>query len=237
MTETPLHTEPPLPTAPALQAVVFDFDGTLAELHIDFHEMRAAINELAAGFSLEPKDYAEFYILEMIETAGRHLGRRSAADSQDFVNRATGMIEEREMQAARKSELFPGVKEMLTMLKDRGVAIGIITRNCQAAVQTVFPDYPRYIGAIISREMTRFVKPDPRHLTEMLTMLAVTPTRTLMVGDHPIDVRIGRDVGTLTAGVLTGTGSVEDLRRTKPDFLLDNVLQVTDIVLNHHRPA
>ncbi|MBN1546158.1 MAG: HAD family hydrolase [Syntrophaceae bacterium] len=227
-----LHKHPS--AEPTWKAIVFDFDGTLAELHLDFREMRSAVNDLASSFNLQPEVFSHLYILEMIDSAVCLLAEASPSDGKAFLMAAMKLIEDMEIQAARRSSLFPGVKEMLNDLGKQNVSIGIITRNCRHAVSTVFPDYDRYIGAILSREMTRYVKPDPRHLTGILSLLNIAPGQALMVGDHPIDVRIGREVGTATAAVLTGTGGEDELRKANPDFLLQRVLEVKDIVFNHH---
>jgi phosphoglycolate phosphatase-like HAD superfamily hydrolase len=44
-----------------------------------------------------------------------------------------------------------------------------------------------------------------------------------MVGDHPMDVRVGRAVGARTAAVLTGAGSPERFSEVQPDLILAQV--------------
>jgi phosphoglycolate phosphatase len=53
--------------------------------------------------------------------------------------------------------------------------------------------------------------------------LGVEPQRTLMVGDHPMDVQVGRAVGTRTVAVLTGAGSPERFSEVQPDLILAQV--------------
>ncbi|HOO41392.1 MAG TPA: HAD family hydrolase [Syntrophales bacterium] len=221
---------------PPIEAVVFDFDGTLAELHIDFGEMRSAVCRLMEQYDVVPRIFDHLYILEMIEAAGVQIKEHSPEKGATFFDDALRLIEGMEIEAAGKSNLFDGVREMLVTLTKRRISIGIITRNCFRALQVMFPDYRDYVDALITREMTRFVKPDPRHLTEILSMLAAPAERTLMVGDHPIDIQIGKEVGTYTAAVLTGTGKRPDLQKSSPDFLLSRVVEVGRIIeLTNHR--
>jgi len=223
---------------PPIEAVVFDFDGTLAELHIDFGEMRSAVCRLMEQYKLDPRLFGHLYILEMIEAASERIKEQSPEKGTAFFDEAMRLIERMEIEAAGKSTLFNGVREMLVALTNRHISIGIITRNCFRALQTIFPDYRDYVDALITREMTRFVKPDPRHLTEILSILAVPAERTLMVGDHPIDIQIGKEAGTYTAAVLTGTGKHHDLQKSSPDFLLPQVVEVRRIIdVTNHRNA
>ena len=224
------NTGVPLHSRPSIEAVVFDFDGTLAELHIDFGEMRSAVCRLMERYELLPRLFGHLYILEMIEAGRMLIAGNSPEKGETFFNEAMQLIERMEIEAAGKSTLFDGVLDMLVSLRKQHIAIGIITRNCFRALETIFPDYWEYVDALITREMTRFVKPDPRHLMEILSILTVPAGKTLMVGDHPIDIQIGKEAGTYTAAVLTGTGKHRDLQESSPDYLLSQVVEVQQII-------
>jgi len=213
-----------------IQAVIFDFDGTLAEIRIDFEAMRIAVFHVMERYNVPQHLFEKLYILEMIKAAEKYLQGVSPTTSHAFLTEAMKEIEEREISSAMDARLFTGVKTMLASLASAHVATGIITRNCFPALYIIFPDYNDYIKAIISREMTDFVKPDPRHLREIIALLGVSPHHTLMVGDHPIDIQIGKDVGTYTAAVLTGTGKPNILKEAEPDFLLSQVVDILEIL-------
>ncbi len=213
-----------------IEAVIFDFDGTLAELHLNFGEMRAAIADLLNQYNLPSDEFSHLYLLEMIDAGEKRLAESAAGKGEAFRRDTMACIEQIEIEAARRSNLFAGVKEMLADMRNQSILSGIITRNCHRAVQTVFPDYRNYVDALISREMTQHVKPDPGHLSEILSLLNIPAHRCLMVGDHPIDVQIGKELGAYTAAVLTGTGKHEDLRHARPDFLLQNVLEIRQVI-------
>ncbi|MDX9745237.1 MAG: HAD family hydrolase [Syntrophales bacterium] len=220
---------------PAIEAVVFDFDGTLAELHLDFGHMRAAILDLLGSYGLQSREFEHLYLLEMIEAGERRVAESAIERGKAFRTEAMLCIERMEVQAARQSRLYDGVKGMLSFIRNESILTGIITRNCHRAVETVFPDYTRYVDALLSREMTRRVKPDPGHLAELLAHLQIDADRVLMVGDHPIDIQVGKKLGTYTAAVLTGTGKPEELQRAQPDFLMGHVLEILDIIPFAHQ--
>jgi len=111
------------------------------------------------------------------------------------------------------------------------VACGIITRNCRQAVLRVFPDAETVVGVVLTRDDAPHVKPDPRHLLAALDILGASPERSLMVGDHPMDVATGKAAGTLTAGVASGRIDLAELGRAAPDFLATSVATLLPMLL------
>ncbi len=55
-----------------LKAFVFDFDGTIASLTIDFQEMRRAVLAQLVSFGVSGDGLRDLYVLEMI-AAGRQI--------------------------------------------------------------------------------------------------------------------------------------------------------------------
>jgi phosphoglycolate phosphatase len=51
-----------------------------------------------------------------------------------------------------------------------------------------------------------------------------------MIGDHPMDIKIGRDVGVLTIGVLTGTSSRDDLVQAGTDLILEKAADLVEFI-------
>jgi phosphoglycolate phosphatase len=98
-------------------------------------------------------------------------------------------------------------------------------------VDRILAENPLVYDALLTRDEVTAVKPDPGHLLAALRLLGVEPRRTLMVGDHPMDVQVGRAVGTRTAAVLTGAGSPERFSEVKPDLILAQVGDLSDYLI------
>jgi phosphoglycolate phosphatase len=202
------------------RAVVFDFDGTLAELNIDFSGMRAAVLELMAHYRIPVAGIMNLHILEMIEAAGARLAERSPDEAPLFWDAARASITRIEIEAATMGRLFVGTRTLLAGLASRSIRIGVVTRNCRAAVLRTFPDIDRYCQAVLTREDARRVKPHPEHLLSALGLLGVVPAAAAMVGDHPLDIQLGREAGTFTIGVLSGHSPREALSAAGADMIL-----------------
>jgi phosphoglycolate phosphatase len=204
----------------SIETIIFDFDGTLAKLNIDFKKMRDAVLKLISSYSIAQTYLQTDFVLEMINTAKNILSRSSPQKAEIFTNKAIKIIEAMEIEAAANGELFPQTKELFTHLKLSGVSTGVITRNCDKAIKTVFPDILSYCEAVVCRDAVKNVKPHPEHLNKALQMLNSLAENTLMIGDHPLDIETGRKAGTCTAGVLTGHFRKSDFLNAGADLVL-----------------
>jgi len=206
-----------------LEAIVFDFDGTLAELTLDFDLMKrkiAALGEVFLGERPEPDGTPALEWLDRLVARAMELDRD---EGLEFASRGRLVLAAMELDAAREGRLFPFTRPALTLLRDRGVATGVITRNISAAVRLVFPEIEAEVGVFLAREAAVRVKPDPAHLMQALGRLGADPARTLMVGDHPMDVETGRRAGALCAAVTSGRQGADAFAAMEPDFIAPDV--------------
>jgi len=212
------------------KAFVFDFDGTLAELNLDFTFMKDCLVALSREYGIEGDGLKDLLILELIESVRDLLYRKDPRKAVSFSYAAYRRIEEIEIEAARKGSLLEGTLLLLTTLKERGNAVAVITRNCSAALKSVFPRIEDYCNVLLSRDKTTNVKPHPDHLIKALHILDASPEFAVMVGDHPMDICLGREVGTYTIGVLTGYTQADRLIASGADLVLNRAVDILDIL-------
>src|SRR5512136_285580 len=145
------------------KAFVFDFDGTLAELNLDFTFMKDCLVALSREYGIEGDGLKDL------------LYRKDPRKAVSFSYAAYRRIEEIEIEAARKGSLLEGTLLLLTTLKERRNAVAVITRNCSAALKSVFPQIEDYCNVLLSRDKTTHVKPHPDHLIKALHILDASP--------------------------------------------------------------
>ncbi len=165
-----------------LEAVVFDFDGTLtAPGAIDFPGLREALGCPPGTYVLE---YA-----------------RSL--SGDARVRAEAILGRFELEAAARSVPNSGAEEAVTWLHSRGIRVGVVTRNALATVERSLANFRRLSLAdfevVVTRDDEISPKPDPEALLHAAARLGVAPARVMIVGDFEFDIEAGRRAGAITA--------------------------------------
>ena len=216
-----------------LSAVIFDFDGTLATLNIDFALMNRSVIELLARYGVSEQDVGKRYVLEMIQEGRRIMDARQSDGGTRFAREAADILRNIEVEAAREGRLIEGTLEMMEELRRRGIKTGVVTRNCTAALERVFSgaSLPRSIvDAILTRDDVDRVKPDPAHLYQALAALQTPPGRAAMVGDHPMDIRMGMAAGVLTIGVTTGISGRQRLADAGAAVVLDKAADLVALL-------
>lgn len=213
-----------------VRAVIFDFDGTLAVLNIDFSFMREKVFDLMRHYGVEGDMIEERYVLEIIDEVTQRLWEEDASKAETFYQEAHRILHGIEMEAAGKGKLLPGVEGALTFLRRKGVRVGIVTRNCEEAVRKVFPEIDHYCDVFFSRDSVKKVKPHPDHLTAVLEAFSVRGSDAVMVGDHLIDIQAGKKVKMKTIGVLTGRIIREEFEKAGADYVLRDASEICGLL-------
>ncbi len=203
----------PLYRETGIKALVFDFDGTLALPTLDFTVMRRRALEAMARHTAVP-DRPDLPVMELLALIGD-----ATADARAARDAALTAVRDVEVEAAKTSALFPFVRPLIAAMRERNLGFAIFTRNCPEAVRTVFPDVDAHCPCLLTRDDVPRVKPDPDHLLRAVAHLGLPPDAVLAVGDHPMDVLVGKLAGTRTAAVASGEKSADVLRECDPDFL------------------
>ena len=208
---------------PSFEAMLFDFDGTLAVLNLDFAAMRRRLLAFTVAQGIAPRELHGLDILEMLDHATALLHQRHPEQVEGFVCGARQLLQDMEVEAAHRGGLLPGVPELLAVLQRENIGVGIVTRNCDAAVRVTFPHVDVYCQAFIPRDRVTQVKPHPAHLQAALDCLGTTPARAIMVGDGAMDIQAGKALGMFSVGVLSGNSSAAKLRAQGADLVLASV--------------
>lgn len=209
---------------------IFDFDGTLADTGRTIIVSKQEAMEL---MGLEVADDA---------TCASTIGLSA---KKGFELLYPGLSEERidecvtvyrrifeEKKLTIPPEIFPGVFETLTALKNRGITLTIASSRNTASLREFLDklglaDYfPYYLGG----DDTELLKPNPHPVFKTLEELSCSPENTLVVGDMPFDIVMGRNAGTYTCGVTYGNASRQQLLDAGADFVIDRMEQLTDIL-------
>lgn len=209
-----------------LETFIFDFDGTLAELTINFRALKARIEKMAEKY-VNPLSPSKLPVLERIEEIADFIRERSRYDSKAFREKALELVKKTEIRHASRGKLFPFTRPLLAALMKFRYRIAVVTRNCEPAVRIVFPDIEKFCHVFLAREHVKHVKPHPCHIEKALAMLgSADRSSTILIGDHPLDIRAGLTVGVWTAGVASGRINMAQLIEAGAHYVAENCLDL-----------
>ena len=103
--------------------------------------------------------------------------------------------------------LFPGARELLTALHDRGVKVAIVSTKHGSTIRKIFDHQGLLHTADLivgGSDVTRS-KPDPEGLSFALARLELPAEQVLFCGDTVIDAQTARNGGADFSAVLNGT--------------------------------
>src|SRR6185369_18065498 len=130
--------------------------------------------------------------------------------------------------------LNSGVLEVLEYLRTKHIQVGLGSALTRDLFQKIFNQLTwnkhsfQYIG--IASEVGRN-RPHPDMIFDMMKSVNVYDAKTfLKVGDTTTDVLEGKNANVRTAAILSGTQSEEVLRNAQPDFILNNLMELMDII-------
>ena len=93
-----------------IDTVLFDFDGTLVEVDIDFAQMRRGVVSLGLEYGVSSE--SDLYVLEYLEDIFRKLLPRDADQARSFKQRAKKLIVDIEMEATTRSAAMPDADKL-----------------------------------------------------------------------------------------------------------------------------
>lgn len=194
------------------RAVLFDFDGTLTKPEtLDFAELRRLLS-CPAG---EP-------ILEHIEALPTEAERRTA----------WRILDDFELAAARASVPNEGSEELVALLKEAGIARGILSRNSRASVLEAMKRFhslgPADFSVLISRETSGRPKPHPDGVQRAARELALRASEILIVGDFVFDIMAGQSAGAGTAFLTNGRPRPR--MEVAADYVVDTLLELRPVL-------
>ncbi|HUJ83999.1 MAG TPA: HAD family hydrolase [Candidatus Acidoferrales bacterium] len=87
-----------------------------------------------------------------------------------------------------------------------------------------------YFAHVVTALDTAKPKPSPEALIKAVAQMDVEMCKCVIVGDSTVDVKAGKAAGSKTVAVLSGLYGREELAEVKPDFIINNVAELPEIV-------
>jgi len=214
--------------AGAVQALLFDLDGTLIDSTAD---LVASGNWLRLREGLVHLDSARIagYVGDGVEALVRRLLERPDGDIHGRVE--AFMLHYHE-HCLDQTHLYPAVAASLEVLQSRGYAMGIVTNKPERISRRILEGLgvAARFGSMVGGNTCARKKPDPEPLFKACGDLACEPKRAVMVGDSRVDVEAAHNAGMPAVGILGGIGDQQLLMASAPEVLISSFERLTEIL-------
>ncbi len=212
---------------PVFSTVVFDFDGTIADTREDiFSCIRKSYKaEKIKGVNPKPEQMGP-PLMEFLKLLTPKL-------NQNVLEKvAANFKEEYDTSDYPNTELYPEIEETLKELKKKKIRLYLVT--LKRKVPTL-----RFIKSRKLKYFKQIVNPDSNpgvqmNKAEMMAYLLekekLKAESALYVGDAATDITSAHANKLKVAGVTYGYNTREQLKKAGPDYLIDNIKELIDII-------
>ncbi len=178
------------------KTIIFDLDGTLVDIEPIFFRL---FNALASEFGYTPLSPEELPSLKQFHL--KTLVRKRLGWRIIFLPQLISRGREEYHRIAHEVELFPGIKDLLLTLQERGYRIGIVSSSRENTIQAIVKRHELPIDFLYHGKL--FNK--ARSLRETIQKEHLILSETLYIGDEVRDIeacqKIGLDIIAVTWGL------------------------------------
>lgn len=222
----------------SIEGVVFDLDGTLIHPAVDYVEMRANIFEFLDSQGLKDKILRErrsiWQLIILVDKISEEKGYAPPL-RKEILDKIEKIINAVEIKNVHKVIPIEGAQELLTMLRGRGLKIGIATRSCNAYAREALSltGLAELVDALLARDDVEYPKPDPRHLIQVIQLLGISLDKIVYMGDTMTDLLTAQEAGVPFIGFSPSPERIERLRDGGCATIFRTLMQVSDFLIKY----
>jgi 2-phosphoglycolate phosphatase len=215
----------------AVQAVLFDLDGTLVDSAPD---LALAAERMRATRGLPPLPLAGYRPHASAGARGMlRIAFDLAPEDERYDAFKQEFLHEYTLCLLHSTACFEGVTELVSMLEQICLPWGIVTNKAQRLTEPVMAGLPTLAPArvVVCGDTLPRAKPHPDPLLEAARRLGVAPSACLYVGDDERDILAGRAAGMFTVAARYGyLGASGETRHWAADAEVNSPLEVLKLL-------
>ena len=195
---------------------LFDFDGTLAYSEQAYRVAFLHSIERHTGVLPNEVEFRDFWNVTPHEVLRRY--------GEELLEEMFASFEEHYYSIHHQHLIaYDGIEALLSSLNERGASIGIVSLKPRRAgdLELDIIGLRRLIGQAVWGDDVERPKPEPDGVLRAMAELGADPRSTLVIGDSPADIMMGRAAGTRTAAAMWGGSSRDRLLAASPDLVLE----------------
>ena len=214
-----------------IKLIILDFDGTLGDTRANIVlTMRRTLVRL--GYAVPDEETIAATIGVPLEKGFEQMLPGISPDDVALCARTYREIFEK----CRKElvpNLFLHVMETLDALKEAGYVLTIASSRSYGSLKEFLQEMgiAPYISYVLGANSVTHAKPHPEPVLKTMANMGFTADETLVVGDMPVDIQMGKGAGARTCAVTYGNASREELIAAGADYVIDDFSELTGIDL------
>ena len=213
-----------------IKLIIFDFDGTIMDTK---NTIIAAKQETLRQMGVDVAD--EQTCASTIGMSAKIGFQKLCPElSEDMIDLCMKKYREifDETKKVVPPVLFPNMVETLNELKKKGIVCTIATsRGHNSLVEFLESmNIAKFFSYILAAEDTTLLKPNAEPVKKTLIDLSCSLENTLVVGDMPFDIIMGKNAGVYTCGVTYGVSDKKSPLEAGADWIIDSISDLLEIV-------
>ena len=209
-----------------VKLVIFDIDGTLVDA---YSAIEKSVNYAMKRMGYPLRDYI---------TIRRAVGGGDEKLLEQFVGtkdlkKALFLYRRHHKIALPKySTLMPNARRVLRYLKGKNCKLAVASNRPTKFAQILIHhlNIAQYFNYSLCADKLRFNKPNPEILHKIMQKLHIKKNQTLYVGDMTTDAEAGERAGVKTIIVTTGSSTVSEIRKAKPQRIICNLSSLLKVL-------
>lgn len=211
------------------EAVIFDWDGTLADTRqVVVASFQKALRDIHCEISNE---FIERRIgIGSAETFREILRFSQMRFDEALIRRLVENKIRNEIEMSGKVKLFGGALDLLEHLQGK-VKLGLASMNDREVISNLLKtmNVQKFFGAVLTASNVFKPKPNPEIFLKCASKLGISPEMCAVVEDSIFGVKAAKTARMGCIAVTTGVYSREELKKEKPDLIVDSLKEKSEI--------
>lgn len=210
-----------------IKGVIFDLDGTLAN---SIEDIADSMNQVLEENNFPTHDYATYktFVGRGVRTLVEKSLPLENRDAKEIEKNFDRMMQVYDENCIVKTCLYPGIKDLLDALSERGIKISVFSNKANELTQKVVKvlladwklEYVLGAGGDIPR------KPDPKGAILISEKMGIDPSELMYIGDSGVDMATAQNSGMHAVGVLWGFRDMEELLTNGAQTILEKPMDL-----------
>ncbi len=222
-----------------IKACIFDLDGTLTDTLTSIaYSANSSLRK--EGLSELPRDSFRYYAgdgaLELVRRYIKDTRNISCPldphDEKNLEHFYKSYMEEFSKYCMYEVKPFPGIRELLSALRERGIKTAVLSNKPDAQTREV-------VGSVFGEDSFDHIqgqmegvrrKPAPDGALRIAESFSVKPSECMYLGDTNTDMLTGKSAGMYTVGVLWGFRDRKELEENGADAVISEPMEAIGLM-------